>query len=154
MGGFEAQDPDFAARIRASFERQKVMGLIGARLGAIEPGLVEIELDYRPDLTQQHGYLHAGISTIIGDSAAGYASYTLMPADSSILAIEFKVNLLAPARGQRFLARGRVIRPGRTVTASEFEVLAFDETGASKRCVFGLQTTMCLAETSDTPSRG
>lgn len=148
MNNLEPSDPDYAARVRASFERQAVMRTIGAELTRIEPGLVEIELPYRADLTQQHGYLHAGISTTIADSAGGYAAYTLMPAGSSILAIEFKVNLTAPARGDRFLAQGRIVRSGRTISVSEIEVFAI--TGDERKtCLFGLQTTMCLPDTSD-----
>src|SRR6266540_3787598 len=90
----------------------RVIETIGARLVRIDPGQVEIELDYREDLTQQHGYLHAGVVTAIVDSACGFAAYTLMPADSGVLTVEYKVNFTAPARGARFLAVGRVIKPG------------------------------------------
>ena len=146
----EPQDPDFEARIRASFERQKVMKLIGAELTLVEPGRVQIELPFREDLTQQHAYLHAGISTTIADSAGGYAAYTLMPAGSSILAVEFKVNLLAPAAGQLFRAEGRIVRAGRRLTVCEIEVEAIDQ-GRATTCLFGLQTTMCLPASSDAP---
>jgi len=148
MTSFEPSDPAYAERVRASFERQRVMRTIGAELTLVEPGLVEIELPYRADLTQQHGFLHAGISTTIADSAGGYAAYTLMPAGSSILAIEFKVNLVAPAKGERFLAQGRVVRSGRTISVAEIEVFAISGDDR-KTCLFGLQTTMCLPETAD-----
>ena len=121
---WEPSDPDYVERIRASFERQRVMATIGARLTRVEPGLCEIELPYRADLTQQHGYHHAGISTTIADSAGGYAAFSLMPAGSSILAVEFKVNFVRPAQGERFLAQGRVIRAGQRLTLSEIEVFA------------------------------
>lgn len=148
MTAFEPRDPDYFRRVRASYDRQKVMQTIGAELTRVEPGLVEIELPYREDLTQQHGFLHAGISTTIADSAGGYAAYSLMPAGSSILAVEFKVNLVAPAKGERFLAQGRVIRSGRQLSVCEIEVWAI--TGEQRKtCLFGLQTTMCLPDTAD-----
>jgi uncharacterized protein (TIGR00369 family) len=148
---FEPQDPDFEAKVRASFERQRVMSLIGAELVRVEPGLTEIALAWRAELTQQHGFLHAGISTTIADSAGGYAAFSLMPPGSSILSIEYKVNLLAPAKGERFLAVGRVVRAGRKVTTCELEVLAL-QGESRKTCLVGLQTTLCLPATPDLPS--
>jgi len=150
MPVFVAQDPGFEARVRASFERQLFMRTLGARLTRLEPGLCEIELDPRPELTQQHGYLHAGASTSIADSAGGYAAYSLMPAGSSVLSVEFKVNLLAPGRGERFLARGRVLRAGRRVSVCSIEVEAWGD-GRSELCLTGLQTLMCLPGRSDAP---
>src|SRR6266540_1564419 len=99
---FEPKDPNYADRVRASFDKQKVMATIVARLTKVEPGVVEIELPCAQDLTQQHGYLHAGVVTAIVDSACGYAALTLMPADSGVLTVEYKVNFTAPARGARF----------------------------------------------------
>ena len=148
---FEPSDPDFAERIRTSFSRQRVMSTLGASLTRVEPGLVEIALPYREDLTQQHAFVHAGITTTIADSAGGYAAYTLMPKASSILTVEFKVNLLAPARGERFLARGRVVKPGKRITVCEIEVTAFSDRG-QETCLFGMQTTLCLPETPDSSS--
>src|SRR5512144_1122913 len=101
-------NPSFAGELRESFAQQAIMRLIGAELTRVEPGVVEISLPYRPDLTQQHGYLHAGIVTTIADSACGYAAYTLMPPGSGVLSVEFKVNLLRPARGERFVAQAEV----------------------------------------------
>jgi len=141
-------DPDFAARVRASFARQGIMGLIGAELVRVEPGLVQIALPFRADLTQQHGFFHAGVTSTIADSAGGYAGYTLFPADSSVLTVEFKINLLAPADGERLLATGRVKRAGRTLTVCELEVEAV-KGGRAKTCAFGLQTLMCMAGRSD-----
>ena len=114
---------------------------------------VEIELPAREDLTQQHGYLHAGIATTVADSAGGYASYSLMPAGSSVLAVEFKVNLLAPGRGELFRARGRVQRPGRRIFVAEIEVEAL-EAGSWTRTLTGLQTSICLHDTPDDAGRG
>lgn len=111
-------------KISQSFARQTVMQLIGAKLGTIEPGVVEIHLPFRDDLTQQHGYLHAGIVTTIADSACGYAAFSLMPEGSEVLSVEFKVNLLRPARGDHFTARAEVIKAGRTLTVVRGDVFA------------------------------
>ena len=138
---FVPQDPDFAARVRASFGRQKAMSLIGASLTAVEPGYVEIELPYREDLTQQKGYVHGGIVGMIADSACGYAALTLLPAGSDVLSVEFKVNLLAPARGDRVVADARVVRSGRTLTVCQAEVHSV-ETGRSDVTVALMQATM------------
>lgn len=100
------------------------MGLIGGELTRVEPGVVEITLPYRADLTQQDGYVHAGIVTTIADSACGYAAYSLMPPESDVLAVEFKVNLLRPAKGDKFMARAEVIKPGRTLTVVRADVFA------------------------------
>ena len=146
------QDPGFEARVRASFARQRFMATLGARLVRLEPGLCEIELAYRDELTQQHGYLHAGVSTSIADSAGGYAAYTLMPHDSSVLAVEFKVNLLEPAKGERFVGRGRVVRAGKRLSVCALEVEAWDG-GRVERCLLGQQTVMCMLGTPDVPAR-
>jgi uncharacterized protein (TIGR00369 family) len=100
------------------------MNLIGGELTRVEPGVIEITLPYRADLTQQHGYVHAGIITTIADSACGYAAYTLMPPGSDVLAVEFKVNLLRPAKGETFVARAEVIKSGRTLTVVRADVHA------------------------------
>src|SRR3977135_428663 len=102
---YEFLNPSFAEEIRRSFARQTIMGLIGAELTRAAPALIEITLPYRTDLTQQHGYLHAGVVTTIADSACGYAAYSLMPAETEVLSVEFKINLLRPAKAERFLAR-------------------------------------------------
>jgi uncharacterized protein (TIGR00369 family) len=120
------------------------MGLVGARLARVAPGEVDIELPFRGDLVQQHGYLHAGVTTAIADSACGYAALSLMPTDAAVLSVEYKVNLLAPARGRRFLARGRVVKSGRTVSVVRGEVLAFDD-GDEATPVLVLQGTMISA---------
>jgi len=116
------------------------MELIGARLSLVEPGVVEITLPYRTDLLQQNGYLHAGIITTIADSACGYAAYTLMPAGSNVLSVEFKLNLLRPAQGEIFVARADVIKPGRTLTVVRADVFAI--TGDDKVLVATMQGTM------------
>jgi uncharacterized protein (TIGR00369 family) len=124
---FEPQDPDFAARVRASFERQGAMTTIGAALGSIEPGRVSIELPWAQALTQQHGFLHAGMVATALDSACGYAAFSLMPADVGVLTIEYKINLLAPAKGQRFRMVGEVVKPGRTISVVEGKAWAIDD---------------------------
>lgn len=137
-------NPDFAADVANSFAQQPIMNLIGARLALVEPGIVEIELPFRADLTQQDGFLHAGVITTVADSAAGYAAYTLMPGGSRVLSVEFKVNLLRPARGELFIARAEVIKPGRTLSVVRADVFA---TGANseKELVATMQgTMMCL----------
>lgn len=152
MTAFTPADPAYEARVRDSFARQSIMTLIGAELVRIEPGLVEIQLPYRADLCQQHGFFHAGITSTIGDSAGGYAAYTLFPADASVLTTEFKINLLAPAAGERLSALGRVVKPGRTLTVCDVEVFAIKD-GEAKLCAKLLQTLMALHGTPDAPPR-
>src|SRR6186997_2010845 len=141
---FTAKNPLFATQVRNSFERQTAMSSIGAELLIVEPGKVEIALPYRSDLTQQHGYLHAGIVTTIADSACGYASFTLMPAGSEVLSVEFKVNLLRPARGVRFVARGEVIKAGRTLTVVRGDVFGFSADGQRELIATMQATMMCM----------
>ena len=117
-------DPEVEARVRASFGRQSLMTTIGASLRTVAPGAVTIDLFPTEGLLQQNGYLHAGITTSIADSACGYSAYTMMPVTSDVLSVEFKVNLLAPAAGDFFQARGRVIRAGRTLTVCQCDVFA------------------------------
>jgi uncharacterized protein (TIGR00369 family) len=122
MSSFQTQDADFERRVRESFARQPVMELIGASLRRVEPGAVDIVLPYRSDLTQQNSYIHAGILTTVADSACGYAAYTLMPASSEVLSVEFKVNLLRPASGEVFVAEARVLKAGKTLTVTRCDV--------------------------------
>jgi len=143
MSPFEPQDPAFESRVRESFTRQKVMGLIGAVLTSVAPGRVEIELPFRDDLTQQHGFFHAGVVGTIADSAGGYAAYTLMPADTSVLSVEYKINLVAPAAGERLVASGQVVRPGRTLTVCDLEVVVL-KGEARTLCARGMQTLICV----------
>ena len=113
------KNPDFERLVRESFLKQEVMATLGARLARVAPGEVEIELPYRADLTQQHGFLHAGVVTAVLDSCCGYAAFSLMPPGAGVLSVEFKVNLLAPAKGDRLVARGRVVRAGRTISVCQ-----------------------------------
>lgn len=137
---FEPRDPSYEARVRASFARQRAMHTIGARLVRVEPGEVEVELPFREDLTQQHGFLHAGIVTTLVDSACGYAALSLMDRESAVLSVEYKVNLLAPAVGQLMRAVGRVIKPGRTLLVCSGEVIAI--AGDTETVVTLMQATM------------
>ena len=126
---FEPRDPDFKSRIMQSFSEQSVMQTIKASLVTVEPGYVEIELPYRRELTQQDGFIHAGISSTIMDSACGYAAFTLMPSGARVLTIEFKINLLAPAAGDHFRAIGKVRKTGRSLFVAEADLYAMgDET--------------------------
>ena len=138
---FAARDPDFAKRVRESFEAQAFMRLIGARLERVEPGAVDIALDFREDLTLEHGVLPAAVVAGIADSACGYAAYTLMPAGSDVLSVEFKTNLLRPAKGSRFLAEARVVKDGRTITVSRADVHAWEGVG-EPRLVATMLATM------------
>lgn len=142
--GFQPINPSFEANVRDSFSKQAAMTTIGAQLITVEPGVVEIMIPYRADLTQQHGYLHGGIITTVADSACGYAAYTLMPTNSEVLSIEFKVNLLRPAKGQSFIAIAEVIKPGRTLTVARADVVSIDE-DQKRELIATMQATMiCL----------
>jgi len=132
--------------VRDSFSRQKAMTLIGASLSAIEAGASEISLPYRAELTQQKGFVHGGIIGMIADSAAGYAAYSLMPASASLVTVEYKMNILAPARGS-LVARGKVVKSGRTLTVARAEVYAEDGTHVASM----QQTLMMLPDRSDHP---
>jgi uncharacterized protein (TIGR00369 family) len=119
-------DPGYAQRVRDSFARQAVMHTLGATLDVVEPGHVVIVMHHRPELTQQHGFMHAGIVSTALDSACGYAGFSLMPADAAVLTVEFKVNLMAPARGPWFRFEGRVAKAGRTISVVEGRALQHD----------------------------
>jgi uncharacterized protein (TIGR00369 family) len=140
---FVPANPDFAERTRESFGRQGAMKLLGAELERVEPGIVRIGLAFRPELSQQHGFFHAGIVSTIADSAGGYAGFTLFAADAGVLTVEFKMNLLAAADGERVTAIGQVVRSGRTLTVCQLDVHV--QKGARRtHCATGLQTLMAL----------
>ena len=120
------------------------MALIGAQLSRVEPGVIEISLPYRPDLAQQHGYLHAGIVTTIADSACGYAAYSLMPPESEVLSVEFKVNLLRPAKGKAFVAVAEVVKAGKTLTVVRADVFGIDEEDQRELIATMLGTMICI----------
>jgi uncharacterized protein (TIGR00369 family) len=133
-------DPEFESRIRSSFGRQGLMKTIDARLVKVAPGESEIELPYSKAITQQHGFVHAGIVSTLADNACGYAAYSLMPADSDILGVENKINFLAPAKGERFVGIGRVIKAGRTLAVCSGEVWAYNS--GEKTLVAVMQSTL------------
>ena len=133
-------DLEYESRIRSSFAQQGVMKTIGAHLAQVSPGEVHIELPWSKAITQQHGFVHAGILSTIADNACGYAAYTLMPAGSEVLGVENKINFLAPAKGERFVAIGKVIKAGRTLAVCSGEVWATDN--GEKTLVAVMQTTM------------
>ena len=140
MPDFTPPDAQYAARVRASFERQAAMRTIGAQLALVEPGRVHIELPWTEPLTQQHGFLHAGMVATALDSACGYAGFSLMPLDAAVLTIEFKINLLAPAKGERFRMEGLVLKPGRTITVAEGRAYAID--GAREKLIATMNCTL------------
>lgn len=143
MTQFEVQNPAYEQVVRDSFAQQGFMAFLGAELTAVSPGEVTIELPVSPKLSQQHGFVHAGATTAVVDSACGYATLTLMPPQSEVLTVEFKVNLLSPAMGDRLLAIGRVIKPGRTLTVCQGEVFGINGTGEQKLCAIMTATIMC-----------
>ena len=145
MQKFDPVDQDYVARVRYGFSLQNLMSTIDARMTEVLPGEVHIELPFNTKLTQQHGYIHAGLITSIVDSACGFAAYTLMPGSSGVLTVEYKVNFLSPAKGDKFLAVGRVIKPGRTLTICNGEVSAID--GDAHRLVALMQATMMAVST-------
>jgi uncharacterized protein (TIGR00369 family) len=148
MSAFEPRDADFARRVRASFDRQAFMAHIGAEIVHLAPGEVDVACAARPQRTQQHGYFHAGVTSSIADTAAGYAALSLFAPGTGVLTTEFKINLLAPARGERLVARGWVIRPGKTLSICRSDVYAV-EGGDETLCATALLTMMQLPGLND-----
>ncbi|HUH83969.1 MAG TPA: PaaI family thioesterase [Stellaceae bacterium] len=139
---FQPQDPNYEERVRASFARQKVMATLGIEIARLGPGNIELATPLDAAFTQQHGFVHAGIIGTALDSACGYAAFSLMPADAAVLTVEFKTNLLAPAKGRRFLFRAGVVKPGRTLTVCEARAFACDATDGSERLVASMTGTL------------
>src|SRR5262245_57076207 len=148
MAVFTPVDAAFETRVRESFAKQAVMATIGATLARVAPGEIDIELPNRPALAQQHGFLHAGVLATILDSACGYAAFTLMPPDAAVLSIEFKINLLAPAAADRFVARGRVVRPGRNIYVCQADAFALLPAG-EKHVATMTGTMMCVRDRAE-----
>jgi uncharacterized protein (TIGR00369 family) len=146
-----ASDPHWERRVRESFLRQGLMQHLGAELMAVRMGECEIRVRFRRQLTQQHGYFHAGVTSAIADSASGYAAYSLMPADYSVLTVEYKINLVAPAAGDLLIARARVVRSGRTLKICAADVFAVKD-DVENLCATSLSTIMALAGKPDTPT--
>jgi len=148
MSTFEPLDPDYQTRVRASFARQAFMRTLGVELVHLAPGEVDLSVPFRADLTQQHGYFHAGVTATIADSAAGYASLSLYPKGTGVLTTEFKINLLRPAQGERLVARGRVVKPGRTLTICQSDVYA-EKGGREAHVATLLLSMICLEGLED-----
>ena len=144
---YEFGTPQSAARVRASFARQGAMVTMGATLDTVEPGYCAISLEPRPEIAQQHGYVHAGVVSAIVDSAGGYAGFSLFPATASVLTVEFKVNLVAPAEGERIVAEGFVVKPGRTLCITRGEVHALR--GDKRKLVALMQQTLMVMHGKD-----
>lgn len=148
MQDFKIRDPKFEERVKKSFAAQGMMDHIGARLRRIEPGFCEIELPFSNGVSQQHGFFHGGVIGTIADTAGGYAAFTLMGAEDGILTVEFKLNLMAPADGEMLIARGEVIRPGRTLTVCRAEVDIIKD-GRETPCAIMQQTLMRISGHAD-----
>ncbi len=140
-----AADPHFESRVRQSFDRQAAMRTLGAAIESVEPGRVVVAMLHREELTQQHGFIHAGMLSAALDSACGYAAFSLMPADAAVLTIEFKINLLAPARGPRFRFDARVTKPGRTISVVDGRALQYAAGGEGQLIATMTATVMTVA---------
>ncbi|MEM9277567.1 MAG: PaaI family thioesterase [Pseudomonadota bacterium] len=146
---FEPRDPDYKQKVHDSFAKQGAMHLVGGRIVSVEPGHVVLEMPMNEKVTQQHGFVHAGIITTMLDSAAGYSAFSLMPADAQVLTIEFKTNLMAPAKGEHFRFEGRVIKPGRTITFCEATAFAIDADESEKKITTMTATMMAVTGRDD-----
>ena len=138
---FQPKDANFADRVRASFARQRVMQTLGVEITRLAPGEIELAMPFEAAFTQQHGFVHAGIMATVLDSACGYAAFSLMPADAAVLTVEFKTNLLAPAKGERFAFRAHVVKPGRTLTFCDARAFALEDSG-NERLVATMNGTL------------
>ena len=138
---FQPKDPNFADRVRASFARQRMMQTLGVEITRLAPGEIELAMPYEAAFTQQHGFIHAGIMATVLDSACGYAAVSLMPTDAAVLTVEFKTNLLAPAKGERFFFRAHVVKPGRTLTVCDGQAFALENL-ADERLVATMNGTL------------
>ena len=145
----QPQDPHYATRTRESFARQNAMATLGATLESVEPGRVTIAMAHRDSLTQQHGFIHAGMLAAALDSACGYAAFSLMPDDAAVLTIEFKINLLAPARGPRFRFEGVVVKPGRTISVVDGRALQFEANGTDEKLIATMSATVMTVRGRD-----
>lgn len=147
MASFTPANPAFEARVRDTFAAQAFLRLLGAQLEAVEPGYVEIALPKRPDLTQQHGLFHGGVTATLIDVAGGFAAQSLMPAERQVLTVEFKINLLAPGDGEQLVVRGEALRAGRTLTICQIDAYAVSAEGGETLCASGLGTYMSVTRT-------
>lgn len=145
---FEPSDAAYADKVRASFARQRMMAYIGAELDEVLPGFCRIRLPYRLEITQQHGYFHGGVIGVLADNAGGYAGYSLMPVDSSVLTVEYKLNILAPGDGDVLIAEGHVVKPGRSLVVTRADVYA-EHAGRRVQCAAMQQTLMTMLGRAD-----
>ena len=148
MARFTPKDENFDARVRTSFARQTAMATLGIEIADLKPGEIELRMPYAIAYTQQHGFVHAGIITTALDTACGYAAFSLMPDDAAVLTVEFKTNLLAPARGDYFLFRAHVVKPGRTITVCDAQAFAIKD-GKEKLVATMTGTLMALFDRDD-----
>jgi uncharacterized protein (TIGR00369 family) len=144
---FEVKNPVWEIRVKETFAEQGVMGLLGAQLHSMPPGYCEISLAYKPQLSQQNGFFHGGIIGTIADTAGGFAGFSLMPANSSVLTVEYKLNLMAPAEGEKIVARAKVVKSGRTLTITDTDVFVI-KNGKETQCAKSLQTLISLVSKS------
>lgn len=145
---FKPRDPDWDAKVRDSFARQPFTQLVGFRINDLQPGRMELTLPMRTDLTQQHGFAHGGVVATLADIASAYAAFSLMPPDSAPLTVEFKLNLLAPGKGKRLIARGEVLKPGRTLSFCETRIFGVED-NQEKLIATASVTMMCLMGMKD-----
>ena len=140
---YKPLDEEYLKKVRESFDKQQFMEFIGASLGKVEPGYCEIHLDFKKELSQQDGFFHGGIIGTIADNAGGYAAYTLMPPDHSILSVEYKINIVAPGKGEKLIGCGQVLKSGRTLTVSRADIFVI-ENGNKKLCAISLMTLISI----------
>lgn len=150
METFDPLDINYEQKIKESFSRQPFMDFINAELALVKPGYCEIHLPYKKDLTQQHGYFHAGIIGTIADNCGGYAAFSLMPEGASVLTVEYKMNLVSPGDGDRLIGRAEVVKTGRTLTICKTEVFVVKQ-GTKKLCATSLMTVMAMHGKADMP---
>lgn len=151
MVNFKTRNKQFAKRVKDSFKRQGFMAHLGAQINDIKAGQVEIRVPFEPFLSQQHGFFHGGLIGTIGDNAGGYSAFTLMAATDSVLTVEYKLNIMAPALGEFLVARGRVLRPGKTLTVCQSDIFV-SRNGVDKLCATLLGTFMTMADAADEPA--
>jgi len=145
---FKPQDPNYEIRVQESFKRQQVNDFIGAEIFSLKPGYCEIHLPFKNELSQQHGFFHAGIIATIADTAGGYAAFSLMPEEATVLTVEYKINLIGPAEGSKAMAHATVVKPGRTLTVCNVQVFV-KKNNTEKLCAVTQMTVMCLKGKSD-----
>ncbi|WP_275100030.1 PaaI family thioesterase [Sedimenticola hydrogenitrophicus] len=140
---FEPRNPDYVQRVREAFAGQAMLAALGVELCRIEPGFCELQLPYRQDISQNHGYFHGGAIATLADVSGGFAGWSLLPEGMWIVTVEYKTNMVAPGRGERLIGRGRVVRAGRSLTTTEIEILAVEQ-GREMLCATALQTLMAV----------